>query len=113
MPHTGLLPVSQASPAGHAAASDLSGQHTPRYAASQDVHDPFKGNPVGYAGPASPPLAWFRRQQRLDDFPQPIVYQASHPSANLSKRTPPRTTTIPVSRSRFAGSPRNKIPRST
>src|SRR5215212_2958739 len=59
------------------------------------------------------PLYRLRWQRQRDQFLQLVANRVPHPSANLSIRTPPSTTAIPASRSRFAGSPRNKIPRST
>src|SRR3712207_8234443 len=65
--------------------------------------------------PPSPPSVFFFNDTATTEIYTLSLHDALpiYPSANFSISTPPSTTTIPAIRSRFAGSPRNKIPSST
>ena len=90
LPDTGLLPIAQPSPAGHAAAAaHLLRQVLPRHAGLQDEKNPGQHRAIGRRlaarKEASPRLRW--RQQRTDPLPQRVVQdglgQPTHPPADV------------------------------
>lgn len=75
LPDTGLMPVAEPSPASDAGtATHLLGQHLPGDPGFQDEQDSRQGGTIGYSWPAAIRFGRFRRQERLDDFPELIRY---------------------------------------
>ncbi len=75
-PHPGLVPLFQASPAGHAAtAAHLLGQHLPGDARPEHEQDAGEGGPIVDARPAALGLGRFPGQERLDHFPKFVGYE--------------------------------------
>ena len=71
LPHAGLLPSTQPSPAGDpaAAAQRLGGQQPPGGAGAQDIDQPAQDRPVGDPRTAAFGLGWMGWQQRRDRVP--------------------------------------------
>ena len=85
-PYSGLLPVTQSTPARHTApTAQLLGQHFPQDAGFQDKDDARQGGAVGDAA-WSPTfgLGWLCWQQGCDDLPQSVADQWRTHAANLS-----------------------------
>lgn len=85
LPHVRSLPVSEASPACHpTSTAQLLRQHLPRNATPQDKHDPRQCSAVADAAwPSTFRFRWFWREERGDNFPQPVADQWLTHAANL------------------------------
>jgi hypothetical protein len=71
LPHSGLVPFLEATPAGHSGtAAHLLGQHLPRDAALEDEQYASDSGAVVDTGPAALGLGRLFGQQWLDHFPQ-------------------------------------------
>jgi hypothetical protein len=71
IPHAGLLPVAQASPARHPrTASQFLWQHLPRGAAAKDKENARETRPIRYARPSTVRSWRWNREKRFDEIPQ-------------------------------------------
>lgn len=70
LPYTGLLPIPQSTPAGHArAAAHFQRQHAPRDARTQYEDNAGQGGAVGYRWPAAASPRSGLGQQGFNDDP--------------------------------------------
>jgi hypothetical protein len=73
IPHTGQLPVAQASPARHPrTAAQFLRQHLPRDSAAKDKENAGQTRTIRYARPSTFWPAGWNRQERFDKIPQRI-----------------------------------------
>jgi hypothetical protein len=84
LPNLRFVPVSQASPTGHAAATaHLLGQGFPRNLRPQDKEDARQTGSVGDPRTTAFRLGWFFGKEGFDEAPQFVAYDRFRPTPFL------------------------------